>query len=378
MFSFFLGSLSSSLLFVANFYQLCERQSPSLLLDEVEQYFTLLIQKEPYRSHLTLFNRTNLMKFLSLSISFQYNPFFKIISSSDNNSESFSTIMRIDRRPLPTPIAIFRNLKKLNQTALANLIKFDDDYTKFLDDANDTIKLYEQQYNQDSLIVKRLLSFSDYHRCLSSLNMTDGIKNLIQLLDHFLQDHLSQFNTKLINKQIWILGTITNNHTLVEHLKHIRLELKIIQKILPLESQSTDNNSSCILNLLDRLLDKRIKLSELPFSINLYSANAMHKYFVSNDWPYLIMLYDRLLKGVSTDALVNFVFFDHYRHTIYPYYQPHISRSIDFKMDHRNQSYRYVTNYSNFSCHVNSCFDILNCYHPSLINQLIENKDQVF
>ncbi|CAF1410809.1 unnamed protein product [Rotaria sordida] len=374
------SDISLSQLSVSKLYQLCETKLPYRLLDELEHYIALFIQQEPYRSHLTLFNQTNSSNFTSLPIIFQYNPFFKIIhSSSNNNNQSFSTIIRIDHRPLPSPIAIFTNLTRLNQTAFNNLINFDNDYTKFLQEANDIVKLYEQEYNQDSLIIKRILSSSDYQMCLSSLNMTNGLKSLIQLLNHFLQNRLRQFNTKLIDKQIRILETITNNHTLVEHLRRIQLEFKIIEQIIPLENQSVDNNSSCILHLLDKLLDKRIQLNELSSNTNLFLHNATQEYFISNDWPYLIMLYDRLFKKISTDTLVNFVFFDYYRHLIYPYYQPHIHRSIDFKINYRNEPYTYIyeTNHSNLSCHVNNCFDILNCYHPSLINQLIDDKNQI-
>jgi hypothetical protein len=369
-----LGDLSSSLSSVTRLYQLCETQSPSLLLDEIERYFALFIQQEPYRSYLTLFNRTNLINSTSLSISFQYNPFLKIIqSSSNNNNRSFSNISRINRRLLPSPLVIFPNLKVLNQTALTNLIKFDNDYTKFLKEANDIIKLYEHEYNQDSLIMKRILSFSDYNRCYSSLNMTNGLYNLIQLLDLFLQYRLRQYNTKLIDKQIRILEKITDNHTLVEHLNRIRLEFKVIEQIVPLENPSVDHNSSCIVNLLDKLLDKRITLNELPSNINLNSHNTTSEYFISNDWPYIIMLHDRLLKNTSANTLVDFAFFDYYRQLIYPYYQPHIYPSNNFKIDPANE----LINYLNLTCHVNSCFDILNCYHPSALNQLIDDKNQV-
>ncbi len=362
----FLGNnFSSSPLSVYKLYQLCETQSPSLLLDELERYFALFTQQEPYRSYLTIFTQINSTNITSLPISFQHNPFFQVLhSSSDKTKESFSSIIRAYRRPLPSPLAIFPNLAILNQTALTNLVKFDTDYTKFLQEANDGIKLYEQEYNQDSLIIKRILSYTDYHICLSSLNTTNGLQNLIQLLNHFLQYRLREFNTKLMDKQIRILEKITDNHTLVEHLRRIRLEFKIIEQIIPLENPSIAENTTCIINLLDQLLDKRFKLNELPSSINLYLQNATVEYYISNDWPYLIMLYDRLLKKISIDTLVNFVFFDYYRHLIYPYYQPHLHHSIGF--DNWNAS-----------CHVQSCFDILNCYHPSLINQIINDNNQV-
>ncbi|CAF4370970.1 unnamed protein product, partial [Rotaria magnacalcarata] len=92
-----------------------------------------------------------------------------------------------------------------------------------------------------------------------------------------------------------------------------------------------------------------------------------------------IMLSNRLLKTVSTDTLVNFVFFDYYRHLIYPYYQPHIHHSMNSRTNYTTESYTYIyeTDDSNLSCYVGDCFDILNCYHPSLLNQLMDDKNQV-
>jgi len=359
----FIGNFSFTRLSVHKLYQLCETQSPSLLLDELERYFAGFIQQEPYRSYLTIFNQTHLP---SVPIIFSHNPFFQIFSSlSDNNNQTYSTIIRIHPRPLLLPpLEIFPNLLILNQTALSDLIKFNNNYTKFLQEANDIIKLYEQEYNEDSLIIKRILSYSDYHLCLSSLTQTNGLQKLIQLLDHFIQYRLRQFNTKLMDKEIRILEKITDNHTLVEKLRRIRLEFETIEQVVPLENQSVDNNTTCIINLLDKLLDKRFNSSELPSNINLYLQNTAEEYFISNDWPYLTMLYDRLLNKIPTDTLVNFVFFDYYRQLIYPYYQPHIHRLIEFEN-------------SNLSCHVDSCFDILNCYHPSALNQIIDADNQV-
>lgn len=221
------------------------------------------------------------------------------------------------------------------------------------------------------MIIRRILLFSDYDKCLPSLNKTNGLKNLIQLLNHFLEYRLRQFNTKLIDKQIRILDTITDNHTLVEHLRRIQLEFKIIQQVIPFENSSTDNNNLCILNLLDKLLDKRVQLHELPINTNLYFTNSKQESFLSNDWPYIIMLHERLFKKISIETLINYVFFDYYRHLVYPYYQP-LVYSIS---NHTNQTYEI--NPSNLSCQVKSCFDILNCYHPSLINQFIDDKNQV-
>jgi hypothetical protein len=341
-------------------YQLCETQSRSLLIDEFDQYFQRFIQQEPYRSYLTLYNQTNL---ISSPIIFLHNPFFQIFPSSSNN-QTYSTIIRIHPRPLPSPQETFPNLSILNQTALIDLIKFNNNYTNFLQKVNDTIKFYEQEYNEDSLIIKRILLYSNYHLCLSSVNQTNGLYNLIELLNHFLQYRLRQFNTKLIDKQIRILEKLNDNHTLVEHLRRIRLEFEMIEQIIPLENQSIEKNTTCIINLLDKLIDKRFHFNELPLNIHLYSSNITGEYFISNDWPYLMMLYDRLLNKISSNTLVNFVFFNYYRQLIYPYYQPHIHHHMELEK-------------SNLSCHIQNCFDILNCYHPSILNQIIDVDNQV-
>ncbi|UJR22904.1 hypothetical protein I4U23_025932 [Adineta vaga] len=372
------NNISSTTSSVLTLYQLCETESPSSLLDEVERYFALLIQQEPYRSYLTLFNQTTSTDSISsVPLHFQYNPFFKLIHSASNHS--FTTILRFHRRSLPSPLLILPNLNVLNQTALANLIKFDKDYTKFLQDANDTIKFYEQEYNQNSLIVKRILVYPDYHICLSSLNETNGFRKLIELLNHFLQTRLRKFNTRIVDKQIRILDKITNNHTLIEHLRRIRLEFKVLEQILPFEDQSISDNSSCIIHLLDQLLDKRMKISDLSINLNFYSDNTTLEYYMSNDWPYIMMLHDRLLKTTFKDTLVNFIFFDYYRHLIYPYYQPHIHRSIDFNLNLKieSSSLSYGTPSSNLSCQINNCFDILNCYHSSLLIQTLVDRKQV-
>ncbi|CAF4407982.1 unnamed protein product, partial [Adineta steineri] len=150
-----LGDHTSS---IYRLYQLCETQSPVLLLDELERYFTNLTQQEPYRSYLTLYNRTNKTHVNStLSLFLLSNPFFQILSSSSNTS----TIIRINRRPLPSVKSIFSNLTILNQTALKNLIQFNNDYEKFLSEEKILIKSYEQEYNQDSLIIRRILSFTN-------------------------------------------------------------------------------------------------------------------------------------------------------------------------------------------------------------------------
>ncbi len=92
-----------------------------------------------------------------------------------------------------------------------------------------------------------------------------------------------------------------------------------------------------------------------------------------------MMLYDRLLKTTSIDTLINFAFFDYYRQFIYPYYQPHVQHEYDIHINYSEEFYGYTYQaiYPNLSCHINSCFDIFNCYHPSLLNQLVENHNQV-
>jgi hypothetical protein len=347
------------------------------LLDELERYFANLSQKEPYRSYLTLFNQTNMSNITPPSlISLFPNPFFKIQRLSSNSS----IIIRVNRRPLPSAISIFSNLTILNQTAYKYLTKFDNDYHKLLSDEKNLIKSYEQEYNQDSLIIKRILTFSNYHQCLSSLksNKQNGLEKLIQLLNHFLRSRLKNFNTKSIDKQIRILDKITDNHTLVEHLQRIKTDLITIEQIVLLNNSI---NKSCIINLLDKLLDKRIKSNELISLIQFYSSNnqILIEDFISNDWPFLIMLYDRLLKKTSIYTLINFAFFDNYRQFIYPYYQPHIQHQYQIYVNHSREfnGYTYQTNYPNLLCNINSCFDIFNCYHPSLLNQLVENHNQV-
>jgi hypothetical protein len=360
---------------IYHLYQLCENQSPELLLDELERYFANLSRQEPYRSYLTLFNQNIIKNQIPFSlISLSPNPFFKIELSSSNSS----IISRIHRRPLPSAISIFPNLTILNQTALTYLTKFDHDYLHLLSEEKILIKSYEQEYHQDSLIIKRILSFSDYHQCLSSLetNNSTGLEKLIELLNHFLYSRLQNFNTKSIDKQIRILDKITDNHTLVEHLQRIKTDLNTIEQILLLNN----SNNSCILDLLDQLLDKRIKSNELLLLMNLNSSNQiLIEDFISNDWPFLMMLYDRLLKNISMNTLINFVFFDYYRQFIYPYYQPHIQHENEIRINHSKEfdGYTYQTNYPNLSCRINSCFDIFNCYHPSLLNQLVDNHNQV-
>ena len=352
-------------------YQLCENQSPELLLDEVERYFANLSRQEPYRSYLTLYNQTKTSRTsLPALISLFPNPFFQLQSFSLNSSK----ITRANRRPLPPAASIFPNLTILNQTAFRHLTKFDNDYRNLLSQEKHLLPLYEQEYNEDSLIIKRILSFSKYDQCLSSLksNNTNGLEKLIQLLNHFLHSRLHNFNSKSIDKQIRILDKITDNHTLVEHLQRIRTDLKTIEQIILLNN----SKNSCIIDLLDQLLDKRIQSNEL---ILLFNPADKNRDFLSNDWPFLMMLYDRLLKQTPMDTLINFAFFDYYRQVIYPYYQPHLHHEREIDVNHSKifSGYTYQNISLNISCRIDSCFDILNCYHPSLLNRLVDNRNQV-
>lgn len=283
-------------------------------------------------------------------------------------------VIRADYRPLPPISSLALNSSSLNQTAFEQLIQFDLDYSNILSNENQWIQSYEEEYHLDSLLVKRISTFSNYHQCLSALksNTSSGLMKLIQLLNHFLHSRLHNYNTKSIDKQIRILDKITDNHTLIEHLQRIRMDFKTIEQIV----LANTSKNSCIINLLDYLLDKRIQSSELILLENISTTN---QYFFSDHWPFVMMLYDRLLKNTSMDILINFAFFDHYRRFVYPYYQPHIQHDEHFYVNHSREliGFTYQRNYPNFSCRINSCFDIFNCYHPSLFNRLIDHFNQV-
>jgi hypothetical protein len=168
------------------------------------------------------------------------------------------------------------------------------------------------------------------------------------------------------------LDKIIDNNTLVDNLRRIKGDLNTIEQIVLVNN----SKNSCIIDLLDQLLDKRIQTNEL---ILLKHFSSQDQYFQSNDWPFIMMLYDQLLKTTSIDTLVNFAYFDSYRQFVYPYYQPHIPREDTIYVNHSKDfsGYTYETNYPNLSCHIKSCFDIFNCYHPSLLNRLVDNQDQV-
>ncbi|CAF0771395.1 unnamed protein product [Adineta ricciae] len=358
---------------VYHLYQLCETQSPEILLNELENYFTNLSEKEPYKSYLTVFNQTNSTNLTSSVSIFHFpNPFFTVLSSAPNTS----TIVRTNHRQLPSILSLFSNMTTINQTAFKYLTQFDDDYRTFLSEENNLINSYEQEYHQDSLISRRILTFSNYHQCLPSLvsNATNGRENLIKLLNHFLQTRLHNFKPESIDKQIRVIDKITDNHTLVEHLQSLTDDLKTIENI----TRTNNSEQSCTTNLLDQLLDRRIKSTELTSMINLDLFSQTTDSFLSNDWPFLFMLYERLLKTASIDTLANFAFFDQYRKLIYPYYQPYIQNNDNLRRnpDNSSSSYTYATNYPNLSCRIQSCFDILNCYHPSLLNQVINDHNQ--
>lgn len=283
-------------------------------------------------------------------------------------------IGRSHRRPLPS--LVFSNSSKFNRTALENLVRFDQDYRKVLMEETRWIALYEKEFHEDSLIVKRILSFANYTICLPTFTSTNGLERLIELLTDFLHSRLRQFNAKLIGKQIYLLHEIRNNHTLVDHLRRIQLELTMIEQIVSADDDSHHTNKSCLVDLLDRLLDRRMRVHEVPLPLQLYAPNDTNGSFISEDWPFLSMLHDRLLSKTPIDTLVNYLFFDRYQHLVYPYYQPQLARSIDFAINHKHV-YDGSISYSNQSCSIHSCLDTLSCYHPSFLNALMNEENQV-
>ena len=330
---------------------------------------------------MTLFNRTiSILTQASLSsMSVVFHPFFQLRSSSFDAL----TLTRVLRRPLPSAVSIFPNLTILNQTALKHLTKFEQDLAKLLSTEKTVIESYAQAYNLDAFIVQRISSFSDYNRCFSSIpartTSSKGLRKLIELFNDFLRSRLRHLNTKSIDKQIRILEKITDNRTLVEHLHRITSDLKTIDQIILLNNETDRSNYSCLTNLLDQLLDPRLQFDELPLMVQLSFDQPLSGYFLSNDWPFLVMLYDRLLKKTSMETLVNFAFFDLYRHLVYPYYQPHIDHNTEIHLRHYQEPYGYTysRSYPNQSCLVHSCWDILHCYHPSLLNRLIDGSSEV-
>lgn len=344
---------------IHEFYQLCETQSPELLIDEFEQFISSLIQQEPYRSYLTIYNQTkkihsnNNEVFVFLPHR-QQNPFWSIQLSNKTIN-----LTRIYPHRFLSPNDIFRNIQSLNQTALNHLISFNKKYQTFFTNLNEIHRSYEHEYNHDSLLVKRILTYSNYHQCLPTLKYkSNGLENLIDLLNYFLQSRLNQLNTNLIDKQIRILTKLNDNHTLIEHLKRIRTEFHMIGDIV-VDKQ----NTTCIIHLLDQLLDEHFRLNEISSNLNFYLEKNSNDYlFVSNDWPYLVMLTEHLLKNLHSNTLINFVFFNYYRQLIYPYYQPHIHSLTESKTSLHS---------------IESCFDIFNSSHPSLLNQIIEESHQV-
>mgnify|MGYP001081817393 FL=1 len=351
---------------------MCENQSPELLLNELERYFVNLSHQEPYQSYLTLFNQTKPRSTSPLSIfSLESNPFIRLEQQSDESIR----LIRLPYRYLPSPTFIFSNLTILNKTALNHLNKFDHDYRQLVLQESTLRKSYEHEYDQDSLIIKRILTYPNYHQCQSDLNsnQTNGLEKLTQLFHHFLSSHLNNFNTKSIDKQIRILDQVTDNHTLVEHLQRILIDFKTIDDII----YSTNKNSSCLINLLEKLLEKKFHFNEL----NLLILDR-NQTFTSNDWPYLFLLNDYLFKNTSLETLINYVYFHSYRQFIYPYYQPHLqhNRQVDTNLHSmmiQSSAFTFQIAYPNLSCHIESCFDIFNCYHPSLFNRLVENVNQV-
>jgi hypothetical protein len=288
-------------------------------------------------------------------------------------------VARIRRRPLPSVSSLLLNRINLNRTALKHLIQFDNDYEQLLNNEQQSIKSYEQEYHEDSLIMKRIMLLTNYDMCRASSNRTNALQSLIELVNEFLRYRLRRFNTKLIDRQVYSLPKRADNHSLVEYLRRTQIEMKMIERILPNDNDFNVTSSSCIIDLLERLLDKRINTNELPGHFHLYLPDHVEHRFISNDWPFLIMIYDRLLRTTSIDTLMNFLVFDAYRQSLYPYYQPHLSRPVDFRLDYIQQSsrYTYTNDFHRQTCHVHTCFDVLNCYHPILLNQLMQQDNQV-
>lgn len=347
----------------------------------MERYFANLNQEEPYRSYLTLFNRTNASVSAAAHVFFFpriFEPFFRIQSISSNHSK----VLRTPRRPLPSALSIFPNVTILNQTALKDLTRFDREYQKLLANEKAWMQSYETQYNSNAFLVRRISSFSNYSFCLpskiaaSSKTTTTGLGKLIELLRYFLESRLGHLNTKSIDKQIRMLETLTDDQALVEHLRRLTVDLRTIHQITGSMSES---NSSCIFDILDRLLDPCLQLNELPVVIRSSFDDQSHECFISADWPYLILLHDRLIRNSSIETLVNYAFFDSYRHLVYPYYQPHVDRSDEIRLEHDRgtRGFTYSASYPNVSCTIQSCWDVIHCYHPSLLNRVIYPPSQV-
>lgn len=355
---------------------MCEYHSAALLLDEVERHFANLSQSEPYQSYLTLFNRTKPIS-SNVSIAEALKVFVKIENVS---TSSLKLVRTLNRRPMPTAISIFPNLTILNQTALKELIQFDDLYRKILIQEEKLIQNYAKRSNIDSIIFERIKTYSDYNLCTNvSFNSTNGLKNLVEVLKDFLRSRLRHLKTTSIDKQIRNLEKISEPSTLIEHLRRIRNNLKTIDQLIISKDENRFHNASCIVGLLEKLLDERVRLNELPnFIQNLFDKD-FQGFFISDDWPFFAMISDQLLKHRSSDSIVNFAFFHSYRQVIYPYYQPHIDRENVIQLYHREETKRLTGRgvQTDRSCVVNSCFDILNCYHPSLINRLIIDQNLV-
>ena len=345
----------------------------------MERYFSNLSHQEPYRSYLTLFNRTIPIS-NNASLFGTLNMFFRLEPALGN---TWKIIRTFKYRPVPPAVSIFPNLTVLNQTALKNLIRFDDYYRKLFVQEEILLESDMKKYSINRVFLQRIDSYSNYVHCLSSLSMpftsSDGRQILIEILNQYLRLRLSHLKTALISKQIRMLEKITDPSTLIEQLRSIRIELKAIDQLVLSSNDTQTSNTSCIFTLLDQLLDERIGFNELPTTLKIFLNGDHHDYFVSNDWPFLMMIYDRLLTNVSADLLVNFAFFHSYRQLIYPYYQPHIQHENEIILLHSKQSFgfTYSGTYPNSSCNVHSCFDILNCYHRSLLNRFSTIDNQV-
>lgn len=285
--------------------------------------------------------------------------------------------IRTTRRPLPSPMSIFPNVTILNQTALKDLTKFDDDLTKVFNDEKKLVQSYKIKYNLNAFVVRRISNYSDENSCLPlKSNRTTGLGKLIELLQFFVSSRLGHLNTNSIENQIRTLEKFHDDENFVEYFRRLTVDLRTIDQITP---SRDEKNASCIFDIVDRLLNSNVQLDELPSTIRKTFENENFDYFQSNDWPFFIFLHDRFIETNSIETLVNYAFFDSYRRLIYPYYQPHVDRSNEIHLDHRRSTRGFTFRgfYPNSSCVIESCWDILHCYHPSLLNRVIDPPPQV-
>lgn len=339
---------------IHRFYRLCRKESSDVLNKEVEKFFQNLIEEEPFRSFLTLIKR-NRSSTLN-SNQFFANPFFKIESLTPKEYR----IVRIDRTSFPVDANIFFDSKfaDLNRTAWFELVQFEENYRRIIEDEKKFIEIYSNEFNEDSLIVRRISQISNYEKCRKPFRQTTGIEILIEMINDYIENVLPEINRKYLERQIDSLHKIKDNRTLVQRFRRIQIELNTIDRLL-----STNRTSkSCLIDLLGNLFDRRMNRNDLPNIFDDFLPKNEKLFFVSDDWPFFVMLIDRFLKNWSRNVFVNSIFYETYHRTIFPYYFPH----------------RSISNFSSFeSCRIESCLDILLCFHPDSIEDLINKQFQV-